>query len=206
MPYDPLKHGRRSIRLPSYDYSQPGAYFGTLCVADRRCIFGEIEDGEIRLSELGAFVAEHWASLSAHYPNVILDEFVILPNHVRGIIRLSSEGLPVVGAGFQPAQPPHTSKLIRSLPDIIRGFKTYTARRTTWIRGTPGQALWQRNYYEHIVRGEGDLEAIRRYIVENPLKWAEDEENPKAVARNLVPVDDSDDDKQGGLETRPYKY
>ena len=178
MPYDPLKHGRGSIRLPNYDYSQPGAYFVTLCVADRKCIFGEVADGKMRLNEIGMFVAEQLAGLPEVYLNTVLDEFVIMPNHVHAIVRISNEPSASVGAGWKPAQTRHQSKPDHGLPEIIRGFKTYTARIINRVNGTPGRAVWQRNYYEHVVRTEDDLDAIKKYIFENPLKWAVDVENP----------------------------
>ena len=181
MPYDPLKNGRGSIRLPNYDYSQPGAYFVTLCVADRRCIFGEVADGKMLLNETGKFVAEQLAGLPKVYLNTVLDEFVIMPNHIHAIVRIHDEPSSSVGAGFQPAQTRCQSKPNHGLPEIIRGFKTYTARIINRINGTPGQAVWQRNYYEHVVRTENDLDAIRRYIMENPLKWVEDPENPRVI-------------------------
>jgi REP element-mobilizing transposase RayT len=93
-----------------------------------------------------------------------------MPNHVHGIIHLIDAPTVPVGAGFQPAQIPHQSKPNHGLSEIIRGFKTYTARFFNQESGTPGEPVWQRNYYEHVVRTENDLDAIRRYIVENPLK------------------------------------
>ena len=171
-------YGLGSKRLPRHDYSQPGAYFITICAADRRCIFGEVADGEIRLNKNGLIVAEQWARLPSHYPDASLDEFVIMPNHVHGIICLSDGNPSSVGAGFKPARASQPTKRRDGLPEIIRGFKTFSSRRINQLRGTPGNPVWQRNYYEHVVRGEDDLDRIRRYIVENPLKWADDPENP----------------------------
>ena len=153
----------------------------TICTADRLWIFGEITDGEMRLNRNGTIVAEQWAGLLSHHPNVSLDEFTIMPNHIHGIICLLDTSQTSVGAGFQPAQTRRQSKPDHGLPEIIRGFKTYTARIINRINGTPGQAVWQRNYYEHVVRTENDLDGIRRYIMENPLKWAEDPENPEVL-------------------------
>ena len=174
MTFDPEKHGRTSIRLPDYDYSQPGAYFVTLCVAGRRCIFGGIADGEMRLNQIGKFVTEQWAGLSNHYRNAVVDAFVIIPNHIHGIVHLTDASTVSVGAGFQPAHAADPTKPPHGLPEIIRGFKTYTARIINQHANTSGQPVWQRNYYEHVVRTEGDLDGIRRYIVENPMNWAED--------------------------------
>lgn len=188
MPYDPEKHDRGSIRLHGYDYAQSGAYFVTICVAGRRCIFGAILDGAMMPNKFGLVVANQWTGLPTHYENVVLDGFALMPNHIHGIIRLI-DGLHVpVGAGFKPAQPCPEPKPRHGLPEIIRGFKTFSSRAINQLRRTPGEPVWQRNYYEHVVRGEEDLAAIRQYIVENPLKWSDNPENP-AVRR--VVVDDS---------------
>ena len=180
MTFDPGKHNRGSIRLPRYDYTQPGAYFVTICVAGRQCIFGEIIDGVMRPNKNGLIVSEQWAGLPKHYPNALLDEFVVMPNHVHGIIHLIDDSRPSVGAGFQPAHASPRTKPQHGLPEIIRGFKTYSSRGINRLRGTTGEPVWQRNYYEHVVRNDKDMDAVRRYIVENPLEWAEDPENPRA--------------------------
>ena len=179
MRFDPEKHARGSIRLPRYDYTQAGAYFITICAADRRCIFGEIRDGAMRLNMNGSIVAAQWAGLPKHYSNATLDDFVLMPNHVHGLIFLTDDGHSCVGAGLKPALTSPQSNPRHGLPEIIRGFKTFSSRSVNQLRGTPGAPVWQRNYYEHVVRDEGDLDVIRRYIVENPLKWAEDPENPR---------------------------
>ena len=180
MTYDPEKHDRGSIRLPRFDYSSAGAYYVTICVAGRRCIFGEIVDGVMKPNKNGLIVAGQWAGLPNHYPNAMLDEFVLMPNHIHGIICLTDDLPSSVGAGFQPAHTSPQSGSVHGLPEIIRGFKTFSSRQINQLRGTAGAPVWQRNYYEHVVRGEGDLDVIRRYIAENPLKWAEDPEYPRA--------------------------
>ena len=185
-----------SKRLHDYGYSQPGAYFVTICTANRRCIFGEIMDGEMQLNKHGMIVAEQWAGLPSHYPRVSIDEFVIMPNHIHGIICLSGASQTSVGAGFQPAHIPHPTDPKHGIPEIIRGFKTYSSLTINRLRGTSGEPVWQRNYYEHIVRDEKDLAAVRKYIVENPLKWELDPENP--VVRDTVAASHS------GLKTRAY--
>jgi len=196
MTFDPEKHWRRSIRIPQYDYSQAGAYFVTFCIANRRCILGEIKDGEIRLSKIGNFVSEQWSGLSEQYPHAVVDEFVVMPNHFHGIIHLTDVDSKSVGAGFQPAQTLRNPTRRHGLPEIIRGFKTDTGRNINRINGTPGQPVWQRNYYEHVVRAEHDLDSIRKYILENPLKWEEDEENPGVRTRV--------DSRCSGGKTRAY--
>ena len=179
MTFDPKKNCRGSIRLPHYDYTRSGAYFVTICVAGRRCIFGEIVDGVMLPNKNGLVLEEQWAGLPRHYPNVLLDEFVLMPNHVHGIICLTESMQSSVGAGFKPALASRQTKPRHGLPEIIRGLKTFSARRINQLRRTPGEPVWQRNYYEHVVRGESDMDAIRRYIVENPLKWVDDAENPR---------------------------
>ncbi|PKB71051.1 MAG: hypothetical protein BZY87_08035 [SAR202 cluster bacterium Io17-Chloro-G6] len=179
MTYEPEKHDRGSIRLPGYDYTQHGAYFVTMCVAGRRCIFGKIVNGMMQPNKNGLIVAGQWSGLPKHYSNVILDAFVLMPNHIHGILRLKDNETPPVGAGFKPAHASSETKFRHGLPEIIRGFKTFSSRSINRLNGTTGKPVWQRNYYEHVVRSEDDLDVIRRYIVENPLKWAEDPENPR---------------------------
>ena len=183
MTYDHQKHncpfytsqGRCSIRLKGYDYTQPGAYFVTICTHQRRCLFGDVVGGEMRLNELGDFVWATWHDLPNHVPHVQLDAFVVMPNHVHGIIIIRD-----VGAGSEPA--PTTKR--HGLPEIVRQFKTFSARRINRRRGTPGQPVWQRNYYEHIIRHEESLNRIRDYILTNPLRWNLDRENPNRTGED----------------------
>ena len=170
----PERHHRRSIRLRGFDYSQPGAYFVTVVTQERACLFGEVARGEIRLNEYGEIVRAYWNDLPRHYPNVGLDAFCVMPNHVHGIIVL-------VRAGFKPAPTGH------ALTEIIRAFKTFSARRINAIRKRQRVALWQRNYYEHIIRDGDSLDRIRNYIAENPLRWDSDRENPLAVSADTAP-------------------
>ena len=181
--YDAEKHHRRSIRLKEYDYSQAGAYFVTVCTHNRECILGEVANGEVLLSEFGKIVESVWFDLPKHYPNVELDAFVIMPNHVHGIIivgdvavgagLIDHAGADHVGAGFKPAPTRQYA-----LSEVVRGFKTFSARRINEIRATSGTPVWQRNYYEHIVRDEDRLNRIREYIINNPMRWQFDRENP----------------------------
>ena len=186
MKFDPDKHHRRSIRLKGYDYSQSGAYFFTLCTRDRECLFGKIVDGQMRPNLFGEIVQTCWDDLPRHYPHIELDAFVIMPNHVHGIIVITNVGAQFIAPNTQDADRAPT------LGEIARSFK---ARSTRLIRktddGTTEQGVinraptttttgfgWQRNYYEHIIRDEKALHNIRRYIIENPLRWTDDEENP----------------------------
>jgi putative transposase len=169
---------RRSIRLRGYDYAQPGAYFVTLCVHGQELIFGDISNGQLRMSRYGKIVQACWDNLPHHYAHVELDAFVMMPNHVHGIIRLTD----IVGAGLKPVptnDPASTKR--HGLPEIVRAFKTFSARRINNMRGAAGAPVWQRNYYEHIVRNDDELGRIREYVVNNPLGWERDPENPTAI-------------------------
>lgn len=179
-------HHRRSIRLDGYDYAESGAYFVTICTQDHLCLFGEIVDGDMRANALGRIVQETWQDLPDHYPRVELDAFVVMPNHVHMIVILTQDPHPV-GAGFKPAlaHGPGTTPDVPKrygLAEITRAFKTFSARQINKCRRVQGIPVWQRNYYEHIIRNERALNYIRRYIVENPQRWAQDRENPAATS------------------------
>jgi putative transposase len=163
MLYDPGRHHRRSIRLRDYDYSQAGAYFVTICTHDRQCVFGDIVDGQMQLNACGQQVEAVWHALPERFPGVELDEYVMMPNHVHGIISLG-------GKGAMNRAP--------TLGEVVRAFKALTARSVR-LSGLLGFA-WQRNYHEHIIRNEEDLDRIREYVAFNPADWSEDSENPGA--------------------------
>ena len=174
MKYDPQIHHRRSIRLKNYDYASSGVYFVTIVTHQRQCLFGAIVDGAMRLNEWGTIAERCWMEIPQHYPYVILDAFVIMPNHVHGIIILNDNGSIVGAKNFSPlqqnGQPCGTSQTIGS---IVRGFKIGA---TKWFRQhTDIYNVWQRNYYEHIIRNEIELNEIREYILYNPLNWETDE-------------------------------
>ncbi len=182
---DGAEHHRRSIRLDGYNYAEAGAYFVTICTEDHLCLFGSIEDRMMQLNALGRVVEQTWCDLPTHYPHVELDVFMVMPNHVHMIVILTAPGT-LVGAGFKPALtgvPAQASDAPKrhGLGEIIRAFKTFSSRQINKCRETPGASLWQRDYYEHIIRHERALSHIRRYIVENPLRWAHDRENPAAT-------------------------
>ena len=191
------EHRRRSRRLSGYDYAQAGVYFITVCAQVRVCIFGEVVDGEIRLNDAGRMVERWWRELEKKFPNATADTHVVMPNHFHAIIILSDRNPPSpdVGAdlcvcsdrdtepGLSESQGAHTGA---PLPRIVQWFKTMTTNE--YIRGvnqlgwTPFQRrFWQRNYYEHVIRHERELDATRQYIVDNPVKWAEDKENPQNI-------------------------
>lgn len=170
---------RRSIRLPGYDYSQPGAYFVTLCIEQRLPLLGAIIDDEVDLSPAGAMVATIWSGLGERYPGVSVDAYTVMPNHLHGILWLFD---PSESADEHVISPDHASAL--SLPTVIQRFKTYTAHlygkgvaSDQWSRYRG--RLWQHRFHEHVIRNERDLQAIREYIANNPRQWRLDRENPE---------------------------
>jgi putative transposase len=173
MNYNPFKHHRRSIRLRGYDYRQPGAYYVTLTVQDRRPLLGRIIDGKVLLSVLGEIVHEEWLRTTNIRPEVRLDEFVIMPDHMHGIIEILEErnGVPRWGESkFAPTNATPFRSPSKSVGAIIRGFKGASTKRINELRNTRGERFWQRNYYEHVIRGENDYSRIQRYINENPMR------------------------------------
>jgi putative transposase len=195
MTYNPDKHKRRSVRLKDYDYSQAGAYFVTICTHDRECILGELRKGEMFLNEQGQYAANNWKDVSNYYHHVRMDEFTVMPNHLHGIIVLCDGNVGAIHElplRNEMAIEDRKDRRQMLLPKIIGRFKMNVSKHINTIRNTPGHPVWQRNYYEHIIRDENELHAIRQYIVENPLKWDMDNENP--VNRNpLGYVDELDD-------------
>jgi putative transposase len=188
---DPQNHHRRSIRLKGYDYTQPGAYFVTICSYQREEVFGEVVEGEMRLNLLGEIVREEWLRTIEIRSNVRLheDEFVIMPNHIHGILRivepvgatLGSVESSSVGATRRVAPTTGSRTLVSgSIGAILGQFKSITAKRINVRRGTPGISVWQRNYYEHIICNENELKKIWNYIDTNPSRWQEDQLHPPA--------------------------
>ncbi len=170
--FDKDKHDRRSIRLKNYDYSQGGAYFVTICTFNKECLLGNILDGEMQLSEIGQIVADCWRWLGEQYDYVYLDEWIIMPNHLHGIIVITDE----CGGGSRTAPTKRDKR--KPLGRLIGAFKTVSAKRINDMRKSVAAPVWQRNYYEHIIRNERELSSIREYIVNNPFTWHDDDENP----------------------------
>lgn len=165
MPYNSSKRHRRSIRLAGYDYTLNGAYFVTMVCNDRVTLF---EDASLR-----DLVDDAWLWLARQYPHVDLDEYIIMPNHIHGIIVFRE----AAGGGSRTA--PTTQALPRkALGSVIGAFKTVSTKRINQLLDTPGAVLWQRNYWERIIRNEDEMNRIRQYIIDNPARWDEDPENP----------------------------
>jgi REP element-mobilizing transposase RayT len=232
MIYNPSSHHRRSIRLKGYDYSQEGLYFITLCTQNRACLFGKIEDGKMMLNDAGRIANECWLNIPNHFPNVILHEFIIMPNHVHGIIQLvgannyspekissefsspekisqelnsselnspeynlSENQLTKIGNnhldgvgndlndnhsnhgannvsinhGAKNVSPLRGHSPSKTIGSIVRGYKIGV---TNWFRyNGNSEKIWQRNYWEHIIRHEQSYHRIAEYIINNPAKW-----------------------------------
>ena len=189
MTFNPDIHHRRSIRLRNYDYRSDGAYFVTLCTYQRECLFGEVVDAEVRLNDAGTCVETICNSLSQRYPDVEVDSLVVMPNHVHGIIVITGtvgaiHELPDVEDQRAIRESPLQGRRKMTLSKVVGYLKMNTAKRINELRDNPGIPVWQRNYYEHIIRNEADLASIRYYIAENPVKWAMDENNPAKVQQS----------------------
>ena len=184
MKHEPQEHQRRSVRLKAYDYSQPGACFLTICARDGEPLFGGIENGRMQLNALGEIAKQEWVRPAVVRSNVALDDFAVIPNHLHGIVVLVDSNLPgpVFRRGdsasrpYMPHQPHGPSP--NSVGAIVGQFKSLTAKRINAVRETPGARVWQRNYYEHVIRNEDELHRVRQYIVDNPAQWDLDEYNP----------------------------
>jgi len=183
MKFDSQKHHRRSIRLPDYDYSQPGVYFITIIARERECLFGEIKDGKMQLNEAGQIVRDVWNSLPQRYPQISVGAAVVMPNHFHGNVIINEHPVGVVRAIHElPLQPQPTERQVQrrrmTLPLVVGYFKMNTAKRINELLGSQGIPVWQRNYYEHIIRGDEEYNRIHLYIEANVYNWLNDEENP----------------------------
>jgi len=165
--------------LKEYDYSQRGMYFVTICTQDRRCLFGEVVDGNMKLNEIGNIVKNEWVKLPKRFLNTEMGSFIIMPNHVHGIIIV---GAPLAGARVNDNYGGKNRATARVAPthigNIIGAYKSSVYNSCLHIYKNNDSFLgkiWQRNYYEHIVRDEGDLNRIQEYIQNNPINWEQDE-------------------------------
>ncbi len=172
MNYDPKVHRRQSIRLKGYDYAQQGAYFITICAYDKKCLFGKIIDHKMVLNQFGMIVYKEWMKSSSIRREIVLDSVVVMPNHIHGIVFICNQTT-------QDKRPPSpTTRLTglksSSIPSLIAGYKSSVTRQINEIRMMPHAPVWQRNYYEHIIRNEASLEKIREYVIYNPQTWEKD--------------------------------
>jgi REP element-mobilizing transposase RayT len=177
------RKNRRTIRLRGYDYSQAGAYFVTICTQNRECFFGDIVDGAMRLNDAGEMVEKWYRELENKFPDIRCDQYIVMPNHFHGVIvnvgadlRVCPGNAPDVHKSGEHKMGEHIGSPLRA---VVQWFKTMTTNE--YIRGVKqhgwqrfDRKLWQRNYYEHIVRNENELNRIREYIVNNPTQWPSD--------------------------------
>ncbi len=197
MVFNPDVHRRRSIRLRDYDYSCAGEYFVTICTWQRECLFGEIVDSVMRLNDAGQMVKDSWRQILNHFSGVNIDQYVIMPNHFHGIVTIVGAGSPrpgardnrTVGAGSPrpglsdpKTEGGETPPLRRAtLGQVVGFFKYQSTKRINILRDNPGTPVWQRNYYERVIRDDRELDGIRQYIADNPARWEEDENHPARV-------------------------
>ena len=178
---------RRSLRLKEYDYSREGAYFITICTYNRECVLGNVADEEMILNQFGNIVLECWNSLTGCYTNIELDKFAVMPNHVHGIIKIIDNVGAIHELPLQTANTNQKTKRRRMLiPKVVGYFKMNSSKQINTIRNSTGIPVWQRNYYEHIIRNENKLNKIREYIQNNPLKWHLDRDNPRRTGNDLL--------------------
>lgn len=168
MTFDNKIHHRKSIRLRNYDYSQAGAYFITVCTQNKECLFGDIIDDEMQFNDAGRIIQLMWNEIPMHYPQVELDVYVIMPNHFHGIFDI------------RPSEPGAASSA-PTVGRIMRRFKSMSAIAVNRSLGRSLQALWQRNYWERVVRDEKELHGLQEYIVNNPRQWALDKLHPLKI-------------------------
>ncbi len=206
MKFNPKIHHRKSIRLEEFDYTNPWWYYVTICSYNHRSIFGGVKNGKMILNNYGEIVKDEWLKTPTIRKNIDLDYYVIMPNHIQGIIIIERRGelnspqdkgendlfskkvvkdsppdtgeensLPGKGVTHYAPTKDNFKSPSQTLGSFIRGFKSAVTKRINAQRKTYGDSIWQRNYYEHIIRNERDLYNIRRYIELNPLKWEMDE-------------------------------
>ncbi|MDX9724418.1 MAG: hypothetical protein RBU37_26970 [Myxococcota bacterium] len=184
MAYDPEVHHRRSIRLQGYDYHRAGVYFVTICSHNRACLFGEV-DGEMRLNDAGRMVERWFLELNRKFERVETDTYIVMPDHLHGIVVLGNSPLGATDLPFcLGSDDDQRSVLGVALPTMVQWLKTMTTNE--YIRGIKQERwpsflgrLWQRGYFEHVVRDEDDLAQIRQYIVDNPTNWGLDRESKR---------------------------
>lgn len=175
------QNNRQSIRLKGYDYSSPGEYFITICTHNRKHIFGNVVDGEMQLNRFGKIAQNEWVNTESIRDNVVLDTFIIMPNHMHAVFGIMSN----VGAVGAYRDTPvrdipcnnYKSKFrspSKNVGAIVRGYKSAVTTKINRLGKSTGTKIWQRNYYEHIIRNDKSLNHIRDYIINNPAKWQAD--------------------------------
>jgi putative transposase len=199
-----MMRNRRSIRLKGYDYRSCGAYFITICTHERVCLFGDIVNGRMHLNRAGGIVHQHIHTLPRHFPRLAVDASIVMPNHVHFVLLLHDAGrgeasvhlrtssrsnreLPPeavrpVPADASPLPSPQNIRPAGTVPGsvgaIVQNLKSVTTRRINRMTGMPGNRIWQRNYWDRIIRNPSEFERVRQYILENPLRWEKDGLHP----------------------------
>jgi len=172
MPYNPKTHHRRSIRLKHYDYSLAGLYFITICAQNRACLFANIKNDHLFLNAAGLMLEQQWKDLALRFNNIVLHQFVVMPNHFHGIIEITSKesGQPL---GIGPTGKSYT---IGEMVGAFKSLSTFAYMQSVKNDNWPAfdKKLWQANFYEHIIRDESCYLKIVEYIETNPLKWRDD--------------------------------
>ena len=180
---------RKPTRLTGYDYSSYGGYFVTICSHEKRCLFGKVLNDAVVLSALGRLVNEHWLAIPRHYPHISLDQYIVMPNHLHGILMIVQE------TGGSSASPTHGMQAsvqggssiksrMQPITRVIGDFKSGVTREFRKSNPTWQGQIWQRGFYDRVIRDERDLHEIREYIVFNPLKWELDRENPNSQRKS----------------------
>ena len=178
---------RKSLRLADYDYSQAGGYFITLCTLHRYCLFGRVVDGEMKLNPFGEIVHNEWQRTATLRPHVRLDSFVVMPNHFHAILAIDYPAL-----GYRQADEPR-----QNLERIVAGFKgACTSQVKRWRKTT--DSLWQRSFFDQIIRNTRHHQRLQWYIANNPLRWEFDKENPERIIRPMQPHGPTDPVIVGG--------
>jgi putative transposase len=188
----PFLPHRCSIRLRAFDYSQPSAYFLTICARENKSLFGRIVDGKMALNALGRIVENCWREIPAHFPNVELATHAIMPNHMHGIIVIRQTMAPRTTGdhGESSAKDPRRARravplpthgfgapVAGSIPTVVGAFKSSSAKQIRQLMRNPELQVWQRGYYEHLIRDDDDFRKARAYIRTNPARWAFDRES-----------------------------
>jgi REP element-mobilizing transposase RayT len=211
MSYDPRVHHRKSIRLKGFDYSAPGSYYVTICAAKHRRIFGMIRNEHLIHSDIGKIVDADWQRLTEHYPNIVLDEYQLMPNHLHAIVTFTETARrhmalsPLLGAK-KPSSPERKfgNPIAGSLSTIIGAYKsgvTIKARKAGLIHSEP---LWQSRFYDHVIRSDTDFFMIQQYIKLNPTMWEYDIDNPDAPAISFEEFEKRLEEKYGITGTALY--
>ncbi len=167
-----LRHSlpnRRSLRLQGYDYRSSGAYFVTICTVEKRPLFGMVREGCVQLNELGQIADNCWKQIERVRSGIAIDAYIVMPNHIHGILHFSTD------AALANAPAAAHDLAAGSLGVILGQYKSIVTKHSQFLRSPPTRPIWQRNYYDHIIRSTASLEKIRQYIVENPARWVDDD-------------------------------